>query len=47
MTPIHQLADWQNFTWNVDALSEVLAALRHKQGKNLGKLEAKFSAFSR
>lgn len=40
MTYIHQLADWPNFTWNADALSEALAALRHKQGKHLGKMEA-------
>jgi len=40
MTYIHQLSDWPEFTWDSRAISGQLAAVRHKQGKHLGKMEA-------
>ena len=40
MTYIYELPEWPEFTWNAQALAKVLAAVRHKQGKHLGKMEA-------
>jgi len=40
MTYIHELARWPDFTWDMQALAKALAAVRHKQGKHLGKMEA-------
>lgn len=40
MTYIHELAEWPEFTWNCQALGRDLAAVRHKQGRHLGKMEA-------
>jgi Fic family protein len=40
MTYIHELPEWPEFTWNDRALAKVLAAVRHKQGRHLGKMEA-------
>ena len=40
MTFIHELADWPDFTWDDGVLASVLAAVRHKQGRHLGKMEA-------
>ncbi|MEE9394019.1 MAG: Fic family protein [Planctomycetota bacterium] len=40
MTYIHQRPDWPTFTWDSDTLAAPLAALRHKQGKHLGRMEA-------
>jgi Fic family protein len=40
MTYIHELADWPDFTWDTEALAQALSAVRHKQGKHLGKMEA-------
>ncbi|MBL6997913.1 MAG: Fic family protein [Phycisphaerales bacterium] len=40
MTFIHELPEWPNFTWDTQVLSKSLAAVRHKQGKHLGKMEA-------
>lgn len=37
---IYDLAGWPRFTWNSDTLAAPLAALRHKQGKHLGKMES-------
>lgn len=39
MAYIHERADWPDFTWDSQALSGPLAAVRHKQGKHLGKME--------
>lgn len=39
MVFIHELPEWPHFSWNADALSASLAAVRHKQGKHLGKME--------
>ena len=40
MTYIHELPEWPDFTWDTRALAGALAAVRHKQGKHLGKMEA-------
>ncbi|MCK4658981.1 MAG: Fic family protein [Phycisphaerae bacterium] len=40
MTYIHERPSWPQFTWDSEALAAALAALRHKQGKHLGKMEA-------
>lgn len=39
-TYIHEKPSWPEFTWDGEALSRVLAAVRHKQGRLLGKMEA-------
>jgi Fic family protein len=36
---IHQLPDWPAFHWNQEALQAPLAAVRHKQGRLLGRME--------
>ncbi len=40
MTFIHELADWPHFSWDDGTLAGVLAAVRHKQGRHLGKMES-------
>ena len=40
MTFIHEQAGWPEFTWNSEALAAPLAAVRHEQGRHLGKMEA-------
>ena len=40
MTYIHERTGWPGFTWDSEALAVTLAALRHKQGKHLGRMEA-------
>jgi Fic family protein len=37
---IHQLADWPKFHWNDATLSPLLAAVRHRQGRLVGRMEA-------
>ena len=37
---IHQLPNWPAFTWDPAALEAVLGAVRHQQGRLLGRLEA-------
>jgi Fic family protein len=37
---IHQLPDWPKFQWNQTALVGPLAALRHRQGRFVGRMEA-------
>ena len=37
---IHDLPDWPRFRWSQEALSQRLAALRHKQGRLIGRMEA-------
>jgi Fic family protein len=39
-TYIHQLNDWPKFTWDHKALEEPLAAVRHRQGRLFGRMEA-------
>jgi Fic family protein len=40
MAFIHERPDWPAFTWDTDALARPLAALRHRQGRLLGRMEA-------
>lgn len=39
MTYIHERNDWPMFTWDKAALSSKLAAVRHRQGRLLGRME--------
>ncbi|MFK7762624.1 MAG: Fic family protein [Roseobacter sp.] len=39
MTYIHELPNWPQFTWDGAQLSAKLAAVRHRQGKVLGRME--------
>jgi len=39
MTYIHELPLWPNFSWDVQKISDRLAAVRHKQGRLLGRME--------
>jgi Fic family protein len=38
-TYIHELKGWPNLTWSLDHLAEKLAAVRHRQGHLLGRME--------
>lgn len=40
MRYIHQRPGWPHFAWDSDALTAPLAAVRHKQGRLLGRMEA-------
>lgn len=40
VTYIHQLADWPRFTWQIEPLSRQLAAVRHRQGRLFGQMQA-------
>src|SRR3954470_18202453 len=37
---IHDLADWPAFRWNQENLARELAAVRHRQGRLIGRMEA-------
>jgi len=37
---IHDLPDWPHLRWGQEALSERLAAVRHRQGRLIGRMEA-------
>lgn len=37
---IHTLQDWPRFRWNRESLSGLLASVRHRQGRLLGRMEA-------
>jgi Fic family protein len=37
---IHELQDWPGFNWNREQLAEPLAAVRHRQGRLIGRMEA-------
>jgi Fic family protein len=39
-TYIHELPDWPEFRWDHKALAEPLAAVRHRQGRLTGRMEA-------
>lgn len=39
VTYIHELADWPKFHWNSQSLAEQLAAVRHRQGRLIGRME--------
>ena len=40
MTYIHERPDWPHFTWDQEKLVSRLAAVRHRQGRLLGRMEA-------
>lgn len=40
MVYIYEDPEWPTFTWDIRALAGPLAAVRHKQGKHLGRMEA-------
>lgn len=40
MTFIHELRDWPRFLWDAAALASLLAEVRHKQGRLLGRMES-------
>ncbi len=40
MVFLHDRSEWPQFSWDTEALAAVLAEVRHKQGKHLGKMEA-------
>ena len=40
MTFVHELPGWPKLIWNGDTLAAPLAAVRHEQGRLLGKMEA-------
>lgn len=37
---IHEREDWPRLTWNREAVADKLAAVRHRQGRLLGRMEA-------
>src|ERR1039458_9788488 len=37
---IHELKDWPRFSWSREQLGEPLAAVRHRQGRLIGHMEA-------
>jgi Fic family protein len=39
-TYIHELPDWPNFRWSDKSLAELLGAVRHRQGRLLGRMES-------
>jgi len=39
-TYLYQQDNWPNFTWNINKLSNLLAEVRNKQGRLIGKMEA-------
>ena len=40
MSYIHELPGWPELSWDMDALAAPLAAVRHAQGKHLGRMQA-------
>lgn len=36
---IHQLSDWQRFTWKQDEITSLLTDVRHREGRLIGKME--------
>ena len=40
MQYIHELADWPHFIWQAAAMTKRLAAVRHKQGRLVGRMES-------
>src|SRR5438874_3625308 len=37
---VHELKDWPRFDWNQERLAKPLAAVRHRQGRLIGHMEA-------
>ena len=44
-TYIHERPDWLKFRWDQKRLAECLAAVRHRQGRLIGRMEA-FGSFT-
>ncbi len=40
MAFIHERPEWPSFSWDSEALSMILADVRHRQGRLLGRMEA-------
>lgn len=40
MSYLHEQPGWSNFGWDAKALAETLAAVRHKQGRLIGRMES-------
>src|ERR1700716_2605940 len=40
MPYIHELPDWPKFRWDQKTLADLLAAVRHRQGRLIGRMEA-------
>ncbi len=40
MTYIHELPDWPDYHWDQNKLAPKLAAVRHRQGRLIGRMEA-------
>ncbi len=40
MSYIHELPDWPNFRWDDERITNKLAAVRHRQGRLVGRMEA-------
>lgn len=40
MTYIHELPEWPNYSWDQELLTPKLAAVRHRQGRLIGRMEA-------
>lgn len=40
MSFIYALPDWPRFTWRADRLADLLASVRHQQGRLLGRMES-------
>ncbi|AFM24220.1 hypothetical protein Desti_1508 [Desulfomonile tiedjei DSM 6799] len=40
MRYIHERAEWPKFQWNKEALADQLAAVRHRQGRLIGRMES-------
>ncbi len=39
-TYIHELPDWPKFRWDQNDVAKQLAAVRHRQGRLIGRMEA-------
>ena len=40
MTWIHKINGWPDLVWSMEALAQSLAAVRHEQGRHLGRVES-------
>ena len=40
MTYIHELPGWPDLRWSAETLAQPLAAVRHRQGRLIGHMEA-------
>ena len=44
---IHERDDWPRFRWDQDGLANQLAAVRHRQGRLIGRMEGSASGSAR